>query len=110
MQTRLVALSIGPDIPVDHSVIMVGRHPRCDVRLDSLRVSRRHCFLSEEGGELVVRDLGSTNGTRINGRPVNSGRLKPGDELSIAHVRYRFERSQAYDATKGETPGGPEPG
>jgi pSer/pThr/pTyr-binding forkhead associated (FHA) protein len=67
---------------------MVGRHPQCDVRLDSPRVSSRHCIISVEGGEVVVRDLGSTNGTRINGRLVESGRLSRGDELSIAHIRY----------------------
>ena len=41
--------------------------------------------------EVVVRDLGSTNGIRINGRRVGIGRLRPGDELAIAHIRYRFE-------------------
>jgi hypothetical protein len=40
---------------------------------------------------LVVKDLGSTNGTRINGMKVEVGRLKDGDELSIAHIRYRFQ-------------------
>ena len=39
----------------------------------------------------VVRDLGSTNGIRINGQRVESGRVRPGDELSIAHIRYRLE-------------------
>jgi pSer/pThr/pTyr-binding forkhead associated (FHA) protein len=39
----------------------------------------------------VVRDLGSTNGIRVNGMRVKTGRLRPGDELSIAHIRYRLE-------------------
>jgi hypothetical protein len=39
-------------------------------------------------GEVLVRDLGSTNGTRINGRRVAAGRLRPGDELAIADLRY----------------------
>jgi pSer/pThr/pTyr-binding forkhead associated (FHA) protein len=47
--------------------------------------------MTQAGGEVVVRDLGSTNGTRINGERVEVGRLRPGDELSIAHYRYRLE-------------------
>ncbi len=89
--TRLKALDDGSDISLDRAVVVVGRHPACDARLDSLRVSRHHCCLSCESGEVVVRDLGSTNGIRINGQRVEVGRLQPGDELSIAHVRYRVE-------------------
>jgi pSer/pThr/pTyr-binding forkhead associated (FHA) protein len=47
--------------------------------------------LTEDGGEVVVRDLGSTNGIRIDGQRVKCGRLRPGDEISIAHIRYRLE-------------------
>jgi pSer/pThr/pTyr-binding forkhead associated (FHA) protein len=48
--------------------------------------------MTQESGEVVVRDLGSTNGIRINGQRVEIGRLRPGDELSIAHDRYRLEK------------------
>src|SRR5262249_43653773 len=95
MPTRLEALAGGPDILLDRALIIVGRHPQCDARLDSIRVSRRHCCMSEIDGEIFVRDLGSTNGIRINGQRVESGRLKPGDELAIAHIRYRVEGSRS---------------
>jgi predicted component of type VI protein secretion system len=72
-------------------MVVVGRHPNCDARLDSIRVSRRHCCMTQDNGELIVRDLGSTNGIRINGQRVEMGRLRPGDELSIAHIRYRLD-------------------
>ena len=91
----LLALSAGPDIPVNRGVVIVGRHPRCDVYLASVRVSRRHCIIAAEDGEVVVRDLGSTNGIRINGQRVERGRLRPGDEISIAHIRYRLEGAPA---------------
>jgi pSer/pThr/pTyr-binding forkhead associated (FHA) protein len=91
MQARLVALNEGPDIPLNCTMTFVGRHFACDVRLDSRRVSRRHCCMALEGGSVVVRDLGSTNGTRINGRRVVLGRLGPGDELSIAGYRFRLD-------------------
>jgi pSer/pThr/pTyr-binding forkhead associated (FHA) protein len=91
MPLLLVALDGGPDIPTGREPIIVGRHPHCDVRLRSIRVSRRHCCLTEVDGEVAVRDLGSSNGTLINGRRVEAGWLRPGDELSIANLRYRLE-------------------
>lgn len=91
MAARLVALDEGSDIPLDRTMVVVGRHPQCDARLDSLRVSRHHCCMTQDKEEVVVRDLGSTNGIRINGQRVEMGRLRPGDELSIAHIRYRLE-------------------
>src|SRR5919199_3556359 len=97
MPVRLVALDEGPDIQVDRAMLVVGRHPQCDTRLDSIRVSRRHCCMTQDNGEVVVRDLGSTNGIRINGQRVEAGRLRPGDELSIAHIRYRMENGAGAD-------------
>ena len=47
---------------------------------------RQHCCMSQDKGEVTVRDLGSTNGIRINGQRVERGRLRPGDELSIART------------------------
>jgi FHA domain len=99
MPARLVALDEGSDIPLDRAMVVVGRHPLCDVRLDSLRISRHHCCMTQDKDELVVRDLGSTNGIRINGERVERGRLRTGDELSIAHIRYRLENEFAQDLT-----------
>jgi pSer/pThr/pTyr-binding forkhead associated (FHA) protein len=53
--------------------------------------------MARENDQVVVRDLGSTNGIRINGMRVETGRLRPGDELSIAHVRYRLEGEENSD-------------
>jgi pSer/pThr/pTyr-binding forkhead associated (FHA) protein len=83
-------------------LIVVGRHPDCDARVDSPRVSRWHCCLSEIDGEVWVRDLGSTNGTWIDGRRVRSGRLRRGDVLAIAHLRYRVEEVQAEPASRAD--------
>jgi len=105
MAARLVALDEGPDISLDRAMVVVGRHPACDTRLDSLRVSRHHCCMTQENGEVLVRDLGSTNGIRINGQRVEIGRLKAGDELSIAHIRYRLENGQAHEQTIAEPVG-----
>jgi len=99
MPARLVALDGGPDIPLDRAMLVVGRHPQCHARLDSIRVSRRHCCMTQDNGEVVVCDLGSTNGIRINGQRVEMGRLRPGDELAIAHIRYRLENGIGHDLT-----------
>jgi predicted component of type VI protein secretion system len=99
MPARLVALDEGPDIILDRTMVVVGRHPQCDARLDSLRISRHHCCMTQDRGELVVRDLGSTNGIRINGQRVEMGRLRTGDKLSIAHIRYRLEDGLGPEAT-----------
>jgi pSer/pThr/pTyr-binding forkhead associated (FHA) protein len=96
----LLALCVGPDIPVDPGIVTVGRHPECDVRLGSLRVSRRHCVIAVVRGDVVIRDLGSTNGTWINGRRVDAGWIRPGDEVSIAHLRFRLEAARPEDASE----------
>lgn len=105
MPTLLVALDEGPDIVLDRAMLIVGRHPQCDARLDSIRVSRRHCCMmhDKDSGEVIVRDLGSTNGIRINGQRVEMGKLRHGDELSIAHIRYRMEAGPPEDVTLAET-------
>jgi hypothetical protein len=90
MPARLLASAGWPDIVVDRALVVVGRHAHCDVRLISPRVSRWHCCLIESGGEIWVRDLGSTNGVWINGKRTTAGHLKPGDELSVAHISYVF--------------------
>lgn len=105
MSVRLVALDEGPDISLDREMLVVGRHPQCDARLDSIRVSRRHCCMTPDNGEIVVKDLGSTNGIRINGQRVEKGRLRPGDELSIAHIRYRLDDGNGQEQTMAEPAG-----
>jgi pSer/pThr/pTyr-binding forkhead associated (FHA) protein len=103
MPHLLVALGRGPDIPTGRKPIVVGRHTHCDVCLHSIRVSRRHCCLTEFDGAVIVHDLGSTNGILVNGRKVEAGCLRLGDELSIAHLRYRLEQGQADRASTADS-------
>jgi pSer/pThr/pTyr-binding forkhead associated (FHA) protein len=92
MPPRLVSLDGHTDISLGGAVVVVGRHRGCDIRIASPQVSRRHCCLAPDRDGILVRDLGSTNGTRINGRRVAEGMLRPGDELAIAHRRFQLER------------------
>lgn len=95
MPVQLVALDDSPDIIVDKPVLLIGRHPECDVQILSRKISRRHCCIALVNDYLVVRDLGSTNGISINGQVVAEGRLKPGDELLIGDHHYRLECNPA---------------
>ncbi|NIU20686.1 MAG: FHA domain-containing protein [Actinobacteria bacterium] len=65
------------------SDLTVGRAPDCDIRLVDQGVSRRHCRIQNAGSGLRVVDLGSANGTYVNGDPVETSALKPGDQLAV---------------------------
>ena len=93
MSIRLVPLTRGPVIVLDQPVTLIGRDRDCDVQLRSPRISRRHCRVTQGKDYLVVRDLGSANGVAVNGRRVKQARLRPGDELAIAHRRFRVVRA-----------------
>ena len=110
MPCRLVASAGWPPIRLNRALVVVGRHPECDAQLNSPRVSRWHCCMTEVDGEVWVRDLGSTNGTWIDGRRVSSGRLRIGDVLAIAHHRYRVEEVRAEPASLADRPGTPDDG
>ena len=89
MPAHLVALNDGPSILVDKPILLVGRHPECDIQIDSRKISRRHCCIAQVNDYLVIRDLDSTNGIRINGVRVVEGKLRAGDELTIGNHRYQ---------------------
>jgi len=89
MPAHLLSLTDGPSILIDRPILLFGRHQECDVQLNSKKISRRHCVLAQVNDYLVIRDLGSTNGIRINGQKVNEGKLVPGDELMIGNFRYQ---------------------
>jgi predicted component of type VI protein secretion system len=89
MSAQLVALTDGRIIQVDKAILVVGRHAECDVQILSPKISRMHCCIAQVGDHLVVRDLNSTNGIRVNGVRMIEGRLAAGDELAIGTHRYQ---------------------
>lgn len=71
------------------SVKTVGRTARADFILDAALVSRLHCRLTaDKSDQLIVEDLGSTNGTLVNGRRVDRQVLKTGDVVTIGRVEF----------------------
>ena len=67
----------------------MGRAPRADFVVDAALVSRVHCrFVLNDSGELALEDLGSTNGTFVNGKKVARVTLNNGDKLTIGRVQF----------------------
>lgn len=91
MPPQLVALTEGPDLLLDKPILLIGRHQECDIQIPSRKISRRHCCVAQVEDHLVVRDLCSTNGIRINGMRVQEGCLRSGDELTIGSFRYQVK-------------------
>jgi pSer/pThr/pTyr-binding forkhead associated (FHA) protein len=80
-------------IKLEEGVTIVGRHDECHLKIKSSQVSRQHCHLFEKKGLLLVKDLGSANGTYVNGKRVKEQQvLEPGDELTIGDVQLRVEK------------------
>lgn len=70
--------------------LLVGRHPECGLQLEHEHVSRRHARLVRVAGGLWIQDLGSANGTHVNGRTVSGGcRLFHGDEIRFDEIGFR---------------------
>jgi predicted component of type VI protein secretion system len=73
---------------------VVGRAPECDQRITNPLVSRRHCSFVRHDDQIWVRDLGSRNGTHLNGEPVIEERaIHDGDRLDIGYLPYRVHLS-----------------
>src|SRR5947199_1345304 len=90
MRAQLVPLDGGSPVEVVKDLTLVGRKEECDLRLDHKSVSKMHCVIVKTDGLLLLRDLGSTNGTRVNGQRVRRAALLPNDQLSIAGYKFRI--------------------
>jgi pSer/pThr/pTyr-binding forkhead associated (FHA) protein len=85
--------SVSTTLKLNDDVTSLGRHDDCVIRIKSAQVSRRHCELYEVGGQLMLRDLGSSNGTYVNGKRVTGEQsLKHGDELTVGAVTLRVAK------------------
>lgn len=89
MRVQLVPLDGGRPLDLVKDLTLVGRQDDCDLQLDHKSVSKMHCVLVKADGMLFLRDLGSTNGTRVNGQRVRRAALMSEDQITIAGYGYR---------------------
>lgn len=80
-------------VTIEHSPFSIGRCETSDLRIDSAQVSREHAQLYQRGNIWTIRDLGSTNGTQVNGKLVRESFLSDGDILAIAETELTFVAS-----------------
>ena len=89
--TALLRVDRGPNAGsrflLDGDSTTVGRHPSSDIFLDDVTVSRRHAEFLREGTSFSVRDVGSLNGTYVNGQRIDSSPLATGDEVQVGKFR-----------------------
>jgi predicted component of type VI protein secretion system len=88
MRAQLIPAEGGTPIEISRDLMVVGRQEDCDLRLDHKSVSKVHCVIVKTDGLLLLRDLGSTNGTRVNGQRVRRAALLPNDQLNIANCKF----------------------
>ena len=93
--TEALVVKRGPNVGVryllERPVTLAGRHPESDIFLDDITVSRRHAELRrEDDGKVVLRDLGSLNGTYVNRERIEEQVLSAGDEVQIGKFKLVF--------------------
>ena len=89
MKAELVPDNGDPPIPIVRDVTVVGRRDYCDVVIDHPSLSKRHCVLVKTDGLLVIRDLATTNGTKVKGQKVRWAALLPDDRISLGGYKLR---------------------
>jgi pSer/pThr/pTyr-binding forkhead associated (FHA) protein len=77
-------------IPVDKELMTIGRLSECDIVVKDSGASRRHAQIRTVDGVSTVTDLGSTNGTKVNGRDVQSAPLSDGDRITVGATQIEY--------------------
>lgn len=89
MKAELVPENGDPPIPIQRDVTIVGRREYCDVQVKDPSLSKRHCVLIKTDGLLVIRDLATTNGTKVKGQRIRWAALLPDDRISLGSYKAR---------------------
>jgi predicted component of type VI protein secretion system len=90
MKAELVPENGDPPIPILRDLTLLGRHEDCDVVIEHPSLSKRHCLLVKTDGLLVIRDLATTNGTKVKGQRVRWAALLPEDRVSFGAYKMRI--------------------
>lgn len=90
----------GEAFDFDESEVSIGRGDENAIVLDDGGVSRRHALISVQDGRHVLSDLGTSNGTFLNGRKIEKEPLENGDRFRVGAVEFRFELTTAENSTR----------
>ena len=82
----------GVALDLNAKVTRLGRHPDSEINLDDITVSRRHAEIERTARGHVVRDVGSLNGTYVNGHRIDEALLQQGDELQVGKFRLLYHQ------------------
>jgi len=91
----------------DRDQVTIGRDESCGLFIDSTKVSRRHAEVQHRGETFLLKDLGSTNGTRVNGRQIDQHILQDSDVIQVGDTQIIFKRGfqeQALTMVGGQLP------
>lgn len=91
MLGQLIPCGGGDAIPLTSPKLLVGRRSSCDIKLDFQNVSSNHCEFELRDGYWNIRDLGNSNGIKVNGERCSSKCLFPGDLVTIAKHSFTIQ-------------------
>jgi diguanylate cyclase (GGDEF)-like protein len=99
---RLIVVSglmLGFQVELGSAILIVGRASECGLSLPHPSVSRHHCRIWREGDNYVIEDLGSTNQTYVNGKPIARAQLQDGDQISVGSNAIKYFTGASMEAT-----------
>jgi predicted component of type VI protein secretion system len=89
MKAELVPENGDPPIPITKDLTVIGRREYCDVQIDHHSLSKRHCMVVKTDGLLIIRDLATTNGTKVKGQRIRWAALLPDDKITLGNYKLR---------------------
>lgn len=121
MKAELVPENGDPPIPITKDVTVIGRREYCDVTIDHESLSKRHCVVVRTDGLLIIRDLATTNGTKVKGQKIRWAALLPDDRIAFGAYKLRVylgpddlpapsEQDRTRKPSRQVAPMGPGPG
>jgi hypothetical protein len=89
-KVNLVNTATGDAFVLPSESIIIGRHKGCDIHLDDETISEIHCGIFMKNRKVIIEDMGSTNGTRLNRQMVEKAALRGGDKIQLGSVELLF--------------------
>jgi predicted component of type VI protein secretion system len=89
MKAELIPENGDPPIPITKDLTVIGRREYCDITIHHHSLSKRHCVVVKTDGLLIIRDLATTNGTKVKGQKIRWAALLPDDRITFGSYKLR---------------------